>query len=252
MPRIEMVCLANARKHGGRCVAGIRTDGGGWVRLVSPAQDGTLTCFDYRIGQGDEARPLDVIRAGVRQHRPQPHQRENWVIDETPWELVQRPADQARRDLLRSHIEFGPELFGTTAVTIPYEELAAAAETRAKAALPLGHQSLAAVRPSRPILRVERTQRGRVRLRVSFCLRGAWYDLMCTDPVWEEAATSWSPGEYPWWKLAPYAPTPMLIISLTEPFGQRRECYKIVATIWPGPAIVVHQREQPAAAAMAR
>jgi hypothetical protein len=148
MPWIELVCLANARKHGGRCVAGIRTDDGGWVRLVSPAEGGTLTFFDYRLGDRDEARPMDVIRAGVRRRWPQPHQRENWVIDETPWELVQRPADQARRDLVRSHIEFGPELFGGTAVTIPYHELAASAARNSKAGAFVGHQSLAVVRPS--------------------------------------------------------------------------------------------------------
>lgn len=28
MPVVEMVCLANSYKHGGRCVAGLRTDGG--------------------------------------------------------------------------------------------------------------------------------------------------------------------------------------------------------------------------------
>ena len=268
MPRIEFVCLANSRKHGGRCVAGIRTDGGGWVRLVSPAEGGTLTFFDYRIGERDEARPFDVIRAGVREYRPQPHQRENWVIDETPWELVQRPADRLRQDLVRSHVVFGPDLLGTTAVAIGYDELVRTAGMNPAArqsdpaarqsdpaarqsgpAARYSHESLAVVRPSRPVLAVDRTARGRLRLRVRFSLRGAGYDLMCTDPEWEAAAGNWRPGEHPWWQLAPYAATPLLVISLTEPFGEGRECYKIVATVLPGPEIVTHSIGPPASAA---
>src|SRR6266850_2762793 len=34
MPLVDLICLANSNKMGGRCIAGLRTDGGGWVRLA--------------------------------------------------------------------------------------------------------------------------------------------------------------------------------------------------------------------------
>src|SRR5688500_16073429 len=163
--------MANSRKHGGRCVAGIRTDGGGWVRIVSPEAGGTLTCFDYKLGENDEPRPFDVLRVGVRERRAQPHQPENWVIDETPWELVRRPADKFGHDLVSTHLAFGPQLLGGTAGATPYEEFLRRANDC----------SLALVRPSRPVLVVEPRTQGRKRLRVRFSLRGAPYELMCTD-----------------------------------------------------------------------
>ncbi len=32
MPQFGIICLANSRKNGGHCVAGLRMDGGGWLR----------------------------------------------------------------------------------------------------------------------------------------------------------------------------------------------------------------------------
>jgi hypothetical protein len=201
--------------------------------MVSPEAGGTLTCFDYKLGQNDEPRPFDVLRVGVRQQKAQPHQPENWVIDETPWELVRRPADKLGHDLVSSNLAFGPQLLGSTTAATPYDEFLRRANDN----------SLAVVRPSRPVLVVESRTQGRKRLRVRFSLRGATYDLMCTDPKWEQAAGSWKPDQYPWWRLAPFMVTPLLVISLTEPFGEPRECYKIVATIWPEPDAITHRRE---------
>lgn len=224
MARFDVVCLANSRKHGGRCVAGLRTAGGGWVRFVSPLPDGTLTRFDYRIGDEDEARPMDVLSIGVARPRPQPNQPENWVIDETPWQLVRRPADAAAWSVVNAAIVRGPELLGGTALALPY----AAMQSQ-----PAPH-SLAVIRPTRPILFVS-ARENRRRLKLRFQLRGAEYDLYVTDPDWEQAVADWRPGEYPWWKIVRGGRTPLVTISLTEPCGDQQQCHKIVATIWPGP-----------------
>ena len=42
MPHWEFICLANSRKLGGHCVAGIKTDGSGWVRPTGLPQDGLV------------------------------------------------------------------------------------------------------------------------------------------------------------------------------------------------------------------
>jgi hypothetical protein len=83
VPQVDIICLANSRKHGGHCVAGLRLDGGGWLRPVGVAADGVLWPDDYTLTNGSEARTLDVIRVGLRTPRPAIHQPENWVINGT-------------------------------------------------------------------------------------------------------------------------------------------------------------------------
>ena len=72
----DIVCLANSRNHGGRCVAGLRTDGGGWLRPVGQLPDGTLYPSDYHLNDLTEPGALDVIRVGVLAPRPLDHQPE--------------------------------------------------------------------------------------------------------------------------------------------------------------------------------
>jgi hypothetical protein len=72
MPSFEIVCLANSRKHGGRCVAGLRANGV-WVRPVSNYQDGTLYNQHYTLDSGAPIAVLDVVRMDVGQSRPVAH-----------------------------------------------------------------------------------------------------------------------------------------------------------------------------------
>lgn len=224
MATIDLICLANSRKHGGRCVAGWRPDGGGFVRLVSPLADGTLTPIDLRLGERDEPRMFDLLRVGVVAPRPMPHQRENWVIDESPWRLLRRPAPRGLLERMLPAFERGPKLLGDTSAVIAYDQC-----VRSPAAA-----SLAIAKIQRAIL-VVGERLARRRLRLTFHVGGARYDLTVTDPVWERAVEHWECGEYPWWRMFPRGRDPVVTISLTEPFGDARECYKIVATLWPGP-----------------
>ncbi len=57
---LDIICLANSRKLTGRCVAGLRTDGMGWVRPVSALPDGTLSMKDYTLDHGNEVELLDI------------------------------------------------------------------------------------------------------------------------------------------------------------------------------------------------
>ncbi len=224
MTQIDLVCLANSRKHGGHCVAGWRVDGGGFVRLVSPLADGTLTPIDLRLGERDEPQMFDLIRVGIASPRPMPHQRENLVIDESPWQLLRRPASRNVLERMLPLLERGPDLLGSSGASIPYDDCIRR---------PAAH-SIAIAKVQRAVLSVsERLQRKRLRLR--FQLRKASYELTVTDPFWERAVERWEVGEYPWWKLFPSGRDPVITVSLTEPFGDGRECFKIVATLWPGP-----------------
>src|SRR5947209_7506423 len=110
MPQFELICLANSRKHGGRCVTGLRVDGSGWIRPVGTLPDGTLYPPNYTLNDGSPATLLDVIQVGIRTHRPAPHQPENWQIDGTTWSLITRPMDTKLVQVVRNAVVSGPEL----------------------------------------------------------------------------------------------------------------------------------------------
>lgn len=80
MPLVDLICLANSNKMGGRCVAGLRVDGKGWVRPVSVDTDhGQLHLKHYRLEGDKDPEILDVIRVDLASHKAEPGQRENWV-----------------------------------------------------------------------------------------------------------------------------------------------------------------------------
>jgi hypothetical protein len=116
---VDIICLANSRKHGGHCVAGLRLDGGGWLRPVGVAPDGVLWPADYTLATGEEARTLEVIRVGLRAPRPAIHQPENWVIDGTRWSAGACPANRMQ-SLLRQAIVPGPELLTGTGERVAF------------------------------------------------------------------------------------------------------------------------------------
>ena len=61
----RIVCLANSRKEGDRCIAGkeLLADGspGGWVRPVSDRGDEAVNESERQYEDGDEPRVLDVV-----------------------------------------------------------------------------------------------------------------------------------------------------------------------------------------------
>ncbi|MFO0968577.1 MAG: hypothetical protein U0793_23720 [Gemmataceae bacterium] len=64
MPYVDLICLANSWKHGGRCVAGIKIDGSGWIRPVGSFADGILLPRGLHAGRRHGAC-FDLIRVGV-------------------------------------------------------------------------------------------------------------------------------------------------------------------------------------------
>ncbi|WP_448597719.1 dual OB domain-containing protein [Thermoleptolyngbya sp.] len=54
---MEIICLANSLKHGGRCVAGIEIETGQWVRPYSYLDSGTIPTHLTVIGD----RPLQLL-----------------------------------------------------------------------------------------------------------------------------------------------------------------------------------------------
>ena len=78
----QIMCLANSRKSGGRCVAGLeRGEPPLWVRPISnrPAQEVSLSERRYQTGEDPEL--LDIISVPLLRACPEGHQSENWLLD---------------------------------------------------------------------------------------------------------------------------------------------------------------------------
>ena len=123
MPTLDVICLANSHKHGGRCVAGLRLDGGGWVRPVSTEPEGVLQTWHYTLASGGEAALLDVLRMRLTTARPDPHHPENCRMDYGLWSLIIRPLPPEAREVLWQSLAPGPDLLGDREDKIAYAAL---------------------------------------------------------------------------------------------------------------------------------
>lgn len=224
MPLLHMICLANSRKLKGRCIAGVRTDGKGWVRPVTLHDYGALSPAECTLDDGSEPQMLDLIEVDLAEPRPEPRQPENWLLGRRSWRLIARPAPDELRPLLRPCLVRGPLLFGDESDRIPYA-------TFRWAPAPA---SLAFVAPKYVQWRitVDLYHPAKLKVRACFTLGGAQYDLALTDPRCEQQLAGLPPGLYPF-SAAGFAHDdwPLLTISLGEPFGADQCCYKLVAGV---------------------
>jgi hypothetical protein len=120
MESLDFVCLANSRKHNGRCIAGI-TMAGKWIRPVGPP-DGTLYPQQYTLSDGSEPSILDVIRLEAAPS-PEPHQPENWRISGTQWQRLGRLSRQQGRLWLHQTASLGPHILGSLLSSVRYDYL---------------------------------------------------------------------------------------------------------------------------------
>jgi hypothetical protein len=237
---VEILCLANSFKHGGRCVAGLRTDGGGWVRPVGQTPSRALTIrHTVLLPDFTDLRPLDLIRVTLDTPTPKPHHPEDWLVTDDSWELVSRPGPRGPGiALTRSHFIPGPELMGCADGRVPYAKFEREPAT----------QSLALIHPEIVRWHVSvSTTDGKRRTRARFPLgsEGAtvWYDLPITDPEWLKRTAHLDLGEHAQETVKGVAPTERLLltVSLSEPRTESPTeqsdayCYKLVASVMPLP-----------------
>lgn len=91
----RIVCLANSRKEGDRCIAGkeLLADGspGGWVRPVSAREDEAVNERERQYADDAEPRMLDVVDVPVLRAQSKGYQQENWLLDPgRRWKKVRR------------------------------------------------------------------------------------------------------------------------------------------------------------------
>jgi hypothetical protein len=220
MPSEEIIVLANSRKPGGRCVAGISTGSGDWVRPVAArSSSGALSPRDCCV-DGRMVEELDIVRFNYTARVGDPAQPENVAIEERDWELIDRVAPQDAYRLLRPHLEPGPALLGGTERGVP--------EALAQEGM---EASLALVEPDTVMFRSQDNpfEQGR-QARAVFVIASQPYDLGITDRavaprVKDQLDGTYSPSELGFGEPA----HTVLTVSLAEPFNENR--WKLAAAV---------------------
>ncbi len=219
MPTVSFICLANSSKHGGRCVAGLRIDGNGWIRPIGPSSSGELDFRHYRLPDGSEPQVLDLLEVELGHYKPEPHQPENYLISGRKWRLLERPASKKYLNLLDSHLVQCPELFGNYSDRVAYDTFV---DKPAEV-------SLALVQPENLRWIIDQYEEKR-KTRAFFDFRGRIYDLAITDPRWKRRLSHLPVGTHALTKAGLGGNERILLtISLGEPF--EGFCYKLVAAV---------------------
>lgn len=217
---IDFVCLANSRKMGHRCIAGLRLDEGGWVRPISSRPHGELQHEDCCYEDGELPETLEVVSFVAAEYEPPAHQPENRLVDdEFFWEKLRNAgADDLTlvESWVESWVESGP-LFGCQNNKVPFEE----------GLLP--PNSLCLVEPRDLSFAVRFNHQARkLQSRARFDLQGARYDLPITDIGLEKELVQLGQGTH-WPEELDIAEShrTLFVVSLGEPFNGH--CYKLIA-----------------------
>lgn len=210
----RIVCLANSRKHRGRCVAGrelVEGKPGPWIRPISNRNKGELADKEMLLADNTNLRLLDVVEIDFLSHRPHSCQVENHLIDtRRTWRKVGTfPTAQIGQLVDGSDSLWGARENQPTD-RVPEEE----ADTF--------RSSLTFVELHSARVEVA-CWRGRTKASLIFQYRDESYKLVLTDPTVEAQFSSRSKGEYG-------LEGPLFgCISLAEPFRGSR--YKLVASL---------------------
>lgn len=120
----EIVILTKSKKWGGHCVAGVDTETGEWVRLVSSDEqkhgaltDEHLTCEDDSVCQ-----VLDCVKVKGAKAKPIDYQPENVLIDEK--KKMKKVDTWSLQDVLDIHpAEEWETVYGNTERALDEEEM---------------------------------------------------------------------------------------------------------------------------------
>lgn len=82
----QIICLANSKKHGDRCIAGIEISTGKWIRLVTNL-DGGRVPKNLCLIDGEELRLLDILEIPLANTGPG-YECENRLILPGRWQRI--------------------------------------------------------------------------------------------------------------------------------------------------------------------
>jgi len=192
----KIICLANSRKHSGRCIAGkeVLPHGyGSWIRPISARPSAEVSEEERRFENGQDPRVLDIIDIPIIAATPLLYQTENHIIDggyywaktgELPWTELK-------------HLVDNPALLWSNGDSTYYG-------LNDRVMLELASKmtnSLMLIEPENLTVNVqtEGAEFGnpRRRVRASFTHQGLHYILVVTDPVAERTFLAKPDGRHP-------------------------------------------------------
>ncbi|MFI1679080.1 dual OB domain-containing protein [Streptomyces sp. NPDC020607] len=213
----ELVCLANSRKHLGRCIAGIDIESESWVRPVSSRQTHEVSAPERQYRDGAEPRILDVVSMRLLRPKRFGFQTENWVLDpNSQWVKLGRIR---WADLCR--LEQKPKRLWLNSDDSTRKGLNDRVPVEQKFAL---MNSLKLIRVSTVTIEVDRPfdANKELEVRAKFRHAGSTYILKVTDALYEEKFRALGVGSY-------CLSESFLTVSLGEEF--KGYLYKMVAAI---------------------
>lgn len=220
----QMICLANSRKHAGRCVAGkIRTgqNTGEWVRPVGTSPSREITERDRQYSDGTSAQKLDLISVSFTGPQPPCFQRENHIIDDTVyWEKVGQATLADLAPLVDTPLSLW-ENDGDSSYSGTNDRVS-------EASLVIPRQTLYLIQPEnvRITVAAEGASFGDAKrsVRATFVYNHETYALKVTDPVVEQNYIALADGTY--------HPNDMtyFCISLGETYNNY--AYKLIAAVF--------------------
>lgn len=221
---LDLLIVAVTRRSNGRTFIGWgegRPGRLGFVRLVAPVPSGVLYPENYLLSLASEPRPLDLVRIEAPWADSRPGQPENRIVDDTPWQLLERPV---RRGPLLEGLERlvphpGPLFGGPGRMVRPGP---AAFEESLQWVAPQYPRAVCHWDPGRE----------QYRARFRFVAAGIEYDLPLTDLHFAQRVLSRGEGVYTLESIGCRSPHGLrLLASLGEPF--HGWCYKMVAALYP-------------------
>ena len=222
----RILCLANSKKHSGRCVAGREVMAGGagpWIRPVSARPGEEVSENERQYQDGADPRLLDVIDVPLIRAAPHACQTENWLLDPGYYWTRVRQADWT--ELLQfAEVPAALWVNGHSTYHGQHDEIPQPVAD----ALP---GSLSLIRVDRVDLHAFAPQEAfgnpKRRVQARFTHAGVGYALWVTDPVVEREYLARLDGYH---RLGECC----LTISLGEPFQKNNGLsyrYKLVAAV---------------------
>ena len=218
----KIVCLANSRKHSGRCIAGkevLKHGYGSWIRPISARPSAEVSEEERRYETGQNPKILDLIDIPMIAAAPSLHQTENEIFDgeyywakdgELSWGELRRLVDDQETLWANGDSTY----YGMN----DRVKLDAAAKMT---------NSLVLIQPTSLTIQVQMEGgefgNPKRRVRASFAYRGAHYLIIVTDPVAERAFLAKPDGRHP-------LNDAYLCVSLGEAHTDNY-CYKLVAQV---------------------
>jgi len=208
----EIICLANSRKVGGKCVAGKAVDTREWIRPVSA--EGKLTNELIKYANGELPKLLDIMRIHYKKVQPTEYQPENILISEEQWEYLGKWPEDKLDNLCDKPKEIFINQERKDRIAVEFFT-----KNRLESSLLLvKHKS---------IKLFSTDYENKRKLRAIFVYNDLEYDLGVTDPIFFEEYTKKKKGFY---KLD--SKNVYLCVSLAAPYKDGY-CYKLVASIIP-------------------